>query len=322
MLNFLTFLLFLIELVLKFTCHAVITILCLFEVKSDLMNVGKGVEVFVLMKELIRALLTDIICWIHQDNLSLAFFILLFKLFVFTSFVLDGIDEFSLHLRLTWEIANTFILLVIEFILLEVFVILLIWSHVTLGFSSTRTDRVRFAELLGPWSGLWIYRLWACCIGPTPWSSRIILIIFFITTFSSSFFLLLSSKQESFSLFRLFLFTGSLLSKLDQSFLFCTGSSLFSFTFKSFLILLIFNDCTWIWNILHGQSHDTFKLIGFNFFCWISCSSIFDFINLSTTNIDFKNFLFWAVEDFFRWWVKVDNELMSCWINVDSWWSN
>ena len=61
MLNFLTFLLFLIELVLQFTCHTIVTILCLFQVESDLMHVGKSVEVLVLVQELVRTLFSDII---------------------------------------------------------------------------------------------------------------------------------------------------------------------------------------------------------------------------------------------------------------------
>ena len=61
MLDFLTFLLFLVEFVLQFTCHAIITILCLFQVESDLMDVGKSVEVLMLMQELVRALFPDVI---------------------------------------------------------------------------------------------------------------------------------------------------------------------------------------------------------------------------------------------------------------------
>ena len=59
MLNLLTLLLFLVELVLEFTRHTVVTILSLLQVESDLMHVGKSVEILVLVKKLVLALLTE-----------------------------------------------------------------------------------------------------------------------------------------------------------------------------------------------------------------------------------------------------------------------
>lgn len=53
MFNFLAFLLLLVELVLQFRGHPIVTILCLFQVESDLMDISECVEILVLMKELV-----------------------------------------------------------------------------------------------------------------------------------------------------------------------------------------------------------------------------------------------------------------------------
>lgn len=108
-LNFLAFLLFLVELVLEFGCHTVVTILSLLQVESDLMDVGKGVEVLVFMEELVLALLIEGRGRVHQDDLSLALFVLLLELLVLTAFILDGSDELSLHILLLWQLTDTVI---------------------------------------------------------------------------------------------------------------------------------------------------------------------------------------------------------------------
>ena len=53
MFNFLAFLLLLVELVLQFRGHPIVTILSLFQVESDLMDISECVEILVLMKELV-----------------------------------------------------------------------------------------------------------------------------------------------------------------------------------------------------------------------------------------------------------------------------
>jgi len=111
MLDFLALLLFLIELVLEFGRHTVVTILCLLQVESDLMDVGESVEVFVLMEELVLTLLIEGRGRVHQDDLSLALFILLLELLVLTAFVLDGIDELFLHILLLWQLTDTIVLI-------------------------------------------------------------------------------------------------------------------------------------------------------------------------------------------------------------------
>ena len=45
--------LLLVELVLEFTSHAIVTVLSFFEVISDLMHVGEGVQIFMLVQHLI-----------------------------------------------------------------------------------------------------------------------------------------------------------------------------------------------------------------------------------------------------------------------------
>lgn len=61
-LNLLALLLFLVELVLEFTCHSVVAILRLLQVESDLMHVGQSIEVLVLMKQLILTLFSEVLC--------------------------------------------------------------------------------------------------------------------------------------------------------------------------------------------------------------------------------------------------------------------
>jgi len=111
MLDFLALLLFLVELVLEFGCHAIVAILSLLQVESDLMDVGESVEVFVLMEELVLTLLVEGRGRVHQDYLSLALFVLLLELLILTAFILDGIDELFLHILLLWKLTDTVILI-------------------------------------------------------------------------------------------------------------------------------------------------------------------------------------------------------------------
>lgn len=75
--------LFLVELCLEFRCHLVVAILGFFQVEPDLMHVGKGVQVFVLVHLLsvslgmtvamVRLLVKGV--RVHQHDLALEFFI-------------------------------------------------------------------------------------------------------------------------------------------------------------------------------------------------------------------------------------------------------
>ena len=63
--------LLLIELGLQLRSHLVISVLSFFEVKSDLMNIGKSVEIFVLIHGHIGLLIILLKARFHYDNLSL-----------------------------------------------------------------------------------------------------------------------------------------------------------------------------------------------------------------------------------------------------------
>ena len=84
------------------------------------MDVSEGVEVLVLMQQLVRALLTECVCRIHQDDLSLALFILLLELLVLAPLVFDSIDKLSLHFWLTWQITDSFTKLLIHIVFFHV----------------------------------------------------------------------------------------------------------------------------------------------------------------------------------------------------------
>ena len=95
--------LLLIQLVLELASHAVVPVLSLFEIVTDLMNVGKGVEVLVLVEHLVSLLLVvTVVVVVHQDDFTLSLFIRLLQLLVLPSFVLDRLNELSLHSRLGW----------------------------------------------------------------------------------------------------------------------------------------------------------------------------------------------------------------------------
>jgi len=89
--------LLLIKFVLELASHAIVPILGLLQVVSDLMNVGKGVQVLVLVKHLIRVLLVVTVVRVHQDDLALAVLVRFLQLLVLTTLIFDGRNELLLH---------------------------------------------------------------------------------------------------------------------------------------------------------------------------------------------------------------------------------
>ena len=71
--------LLLIEFVLEFASHAIVPILRLLQVVSNLMDIGEGVQVLVLMKHLISVLFIVTIVSVHQDDLALAVLVCLLQ---------------------------------------------------------------------------------------------------------------------------------------------------------------------------------------------------------------------------------------------------
>ena len=106
--------LLLVEFVLELASHTIVAILSLFQVVADLVNVGKSVEVLVLVQHLVSVLLeVTVAARVNQDDLLLALFVGLFELLVLTALIFDSLDEFTLHGRLTWEVADAAIVLLI-----------------------------------------------------------------------------------------------------------------------------------------------------------------------------------------------------------------
>ena len=104
--------LLLVQFVLKLTSHAVVTILCLFQVVTDLMDVSESVQVLVLVKHLVSVLLVVTVVVIHDNDLALAIFIDLLELGVLASLILDSLDKLTLHGRMARQVAHA----TIEFI--------------------------------------------------------------------------------------------------------------------------------------------------------------------------------------------------------------
>lgn len=100
-LNFLALGLLFIKFSLKFTSHAIVTILSLFEIVTDLMNVSKCIKILVLVKQLLlRAIFT--LSVIHKNNFTLQVVVSRLQLFVLINFITDGLDKLEFHLGRWW----------------------------------------------------------------------------------------------------------------------------------------------------------------------------------------------------------------------------
>ena len=64
------------------------------------MNVGKRVQVLVLVQHLISLFFVVAVAMVHQNDLALTVLVDLLQLKVFVSLVLDGLNELTLHGRL------------------------------------------------------------------------------------------------------------------------------------------------------------------------------------------------------------------------------
>ena len=105
--------LLLVQLVLKLTSHAIVTILRLLQVVTDLMHVGKSVQIFMLVKHLVCLFLSITIARVHENDFSLALFVELLKLEVFTTLVIDRLNQLTLHRWLTGQVTDTAVVLFI-----------------------------------------------------------------------------------------------------------------------------------------------------------------------------------------------------------------
>lgn len=95
----------------------------LFQVVANLVDVCKCVQVLVLVQHLIRLFLVVAIAVVHQDDLALAVLVDLLELKVLVSLVLDRLDEFALHGRLAWQVADaTIVFLIVLCILMQLII--------------------------------------------------------------------------------------------------------------------------------------------------------------------------------------------------------
>lgn len=151
MFNFLTLCLFFVKFCLQLTSHTVIAILCFFQVKTDLMHVGKSVEILVLVKQLVILLVLIATLSIQSENAALVFIILLLQRLILPAFILNGLNQFTLHLWLTREFSNTTIvgLSIFLFVLLQIIVFIQVTLiHALVCFTRAFVFRTAFASRL------------------------------------------------------------------------------------------------------------------------------------------------------------------------------
>ena len=77
------------------------------------MHISKSVEILVLVEHLISLLLVVTVVVIHEDNLALALFVKFLKFKILTSLILDSLDKLTFHGRLTREVTNATIVILI-----------------------------------------------------------------------------------------------------------------------------------------------------------------------------------------------------------------
>ena len=102
-----TFSLFFIEFCLKFGSHLIVTILCLFEIDSDLMDICKCIKVLVLIHVHVWLLIKLLkVLRILENDLLLELFVLSSELILFSKLFFNGLNKISLHLVLTWKFCD------------------------------------------------------------------------------------------------------------------------------------------------------------------------------------------------------------------------
>jgi hypothetical protein len=117
MLNLLTLSLLLVKLGLKFGSHSVVTLLGLFQVESNLMDVSQSVKIFMFVKEL--SVLLHFVVTLTEfvfDNSLLEFSVGLLEVLVFPEFVSNSADELLTHftfLREIMEVVFFFLLILL-----------------------------------------------------------------------------------------------------------------------------------------------------------------------------------------------------------------
>lgn len=102
-----TFCLLFIEFCLKFRSHLIVTVLCLFEIDSDLMDICKCIKVLVLIHVYVWLFVKVFKARrILENDLLLELFVLSSELILLSKLFFNGLYKISLHLVLTWKFSN------------------------------------------------------------------------------------------------------------------------------------------------------------------------------------------------------------------------
>lgn len=216
------------------------------------MDVGQSVEIFVFVHWYIRLFILLFKWWIHYNDLSLKFFVLFLKSFLFTKFFFNSNYKLSFHFILWRKISYIIhrLLFAIIFILVLLFTVINRLLLTSMTFSNTLSFTNSFwlaifylrsgmgwLNRLLIWN-LWFFRTRLLTRSSRWWVFRDILTSSFgsCKCFSFLFLFFLSDKLLCFSHHFLFLFSLSSVS--------CIPLFLF-------FILSVFNYSSWIWNIFH-----------------------------------------------------------------------
>lgn len=124
-LNFLALSLFFVQLGLQLARHPVVAILRLLQVEAHLMHVGERVQVLVLVKQLVGRSLVLTVLVVAQDDFALQLVVLLAQCFVLSTLVFDGLNQFALHLVLTWKVTHTAVVVLLHIFILDLFLVVI-----------------------------------------------------------------------------------------------------------------------------------------------------------------------------------------------------
>ena len=114
-LNLLAFSLLLIQLGLQLARHSVVAVLSFLQVVTNLMHVGKRVQVLVLVEQLLLGLVL-VLAVIQQDNLPLKTVISRLQSMVLLHLVADRLNQFKLHLGRRRQVAHAVIVVFVLFV--------------------------------------------------------------------------------------------------------------------------------------------------------------------------------------------------------------
>ena len=144
MFNFLAFCLLLIQLCLQLASHSVVAVLRVFEVKTDLVDVGQCVEVFVVAHHLVRLCKLLLFDRLIQDDFLLKLFIVGLELLVLSTLIQYRLDKLPLHLVLVKQVPRIAVVHVVDII---VNLLIVGFNTALAGFTAAVVLRADFALL-------------------------------------------------------------------------------------------------------------------------------------------------------------------------------